>query len=113
MGLITPDVVIVVVAAGVRVAAVGRLAPDVRLAVAGPVTPVWFAADGVVCVVPTLLDATPDLAASTGERVVTGASAGVGAGVTALGPAADPHPTRLIPAVDRSAAIVHARRTRT
>jgi hypothetical protein len=112
-GLITPGVVVVVVAvARVRLIAVGSLAPGVGLAVAGLVTPGLSVADAVAGVVPSVLDPVDDAAALPGEEVVMEAT-GVGAGVTTPGLPAEPHPTRLSPAVNRTAIIVHARRTRT
>lgn len=113
-GLITPGVVVVVVvvAARVRLIAVGALAPGVVVAVAGLVTPGLSVADVVALVVPSVLPPVDDVAASPREDVVLEAT-GVGAGVTTPGLPADPHPMRLSPAVNRTAIIVHARRTRT
>ena len=108
-GLITPGVV--VVAAGVRLIAVGSVAPGVVVAVAGLVTPGLPVGDVVACVVPSDRDPADDVAGWPGEGVVIGAT-GVGAGVTTPGLPADPHPMRLSPAVDRTAITVRARRAR-
>ena len=110
-GLITPAVV-VLVAARVRPIAVGSVAPGVVVAVAGLVTPGLSVGDAVACVARSVLDAVDDVPALPGEAVVMEAT-GVGAGVTTPGLPADPHPKRLSPAVNRTAVIAHARRTRT